>query len=112
MSFLQKMGVSVRSWKEFGNTSKLQLPSVSNPNLLLQRLQTNVMHWSGNYLIISAIIFGYGLYVATYSFAPIAQAQFPISLLSHFISASLFDLCLGEASTQHRCSFLDSRLPS
>jgi hypothetical protein len=66
MSFLQKMGVSVRSWKEFGNTNKLQLPSVSNPNLLLQRLQTNVMHWSGNYLIISAVIFGYGLYVATH----------------------------------------------
>jgi len=64
MSFLQKMGVSVRSWKEFGNTAKLQLPNVSNPNLLLQRLQTNVMHWSGNYLIISAVIFSYGLFAA------------------------------------------------
>jgi hypothetical protein len=93
MSFLQKMGVSVRSWKEFGNTSKLQLPSVSNPNLLLQRLQTNVMHWSGNYLIISAIIFGYGLYVATSStlsfIRPNRQAQFPISPLPFHLCISL-----------------------
>ncbi len=85
MSFLQKMGVSVRSWKEFGNTSKLQLPSVSNPNLLLQRLQTNVMHWSGNYLIISAIIFGYGLYVASSIHSP--QSPSPIPNLSSPISS-------------------------
>jgi hypothetical protein len=65
MSFLQKMGVTVRSWKEFGNTSKVQLPNVSNPSLLLQRLQSNLMHWSGNYLVVSAIIFGYGLYVTS-----------------------------------------------
>jgi sensor histidine kinase YesM len=64
MSFLQKMGVTVRSWKEFGNTSKVQLPNVSNPSLLLQRLQSNLMHWSGNYLVVSAIIFGYGLFAA------------------------------------------------
>jgi len=92
MSFLQKMGVSVRSWKEFGNTSKLQLPSVSNPNLLLQRLQTNVMHWSGNYLIISAIIFGYGLYVATSSTLSFIRPnrQSPIPNLS-----SPFHLCIS-----------------
>ncbi len=55
--------IHVRPWKEFVNTNKFSVPHFNNFNSVLQRMQNNLTHFAGNYLILSSVLLGYGLCV-------------------------------------------------